>query len=123
MKNGRYEENGHIFWYVNDQLHRKDGPAVENANGTKEWWINDQLPREDGPAYEGANGRREWYINNLLHREDGPALEVCDGRKKWYLRGVEFSEKEFNQWHMKQNLNKKLSATLESRPKEKKNKI
>ena len=32
-------------------------------NGTNRWYINDQLHREDGPAFEGANGYNAWYLN------------------------------------------------------------
>ena len=32
--------NGSTRWYLNGQLHREDGPAVEYANGTKEWWVD-----------------------------------------------------------------------------------
>ena len=31
---------GTKYWYQNDQLHRTDGPAVEESDGTKEYWIN-----------------------------------------------------------------------------------
>ena len=55
------------------------------ANGTKEWWLNDRLHREDGPAVEYANGNKEWYLNDKLHREDGPAIELANGNKVWYL--------------------------------------
>jgi broad-specificity NMP kinase len=27
-------------WYLNDKLHREDGPAFEWADGTKEWWLD-----------------------------------------------------------------------------------
>ena len=27
-------------WWLNDELHREDGPAIERKNGTKEWWLN-----------------------------------------------------------------------------------
>ena len=29
------------MWYRNDMLHREDGPAVINADGSQEWWVND----------------------------------------------------------------------------------
>ena len=32
--------NGNKWWYLNDQLHREDGPAVEWASGTKWWYLN-----------------------------------------------------------------------------------
>ena len=28
------------FWYLNDELHHEDGPAVECANGDKFWYLN-----------------------------------------------------------------------------------
>ena len=33
-----------------DQLHRRYGPAVECLNGTKVWYLNDQIHRIDGTA-------------------------------------------------------------------------
>ena len=50
-------------WYQDGQLHRVDGPAVENANGEKYWYLNGQLHREDGPAVVHANGIKYWYLN------------------------------------------------------------
>ena len=32
--------NGHKEWYLNGQLHREDGPALEWANGDKWWCLN-----------------------------------------------------------------------------------
>ena len=63
-------------------------------SGTKEWWLNDKLHREDGPAREYANGDKEWYLNDKLHREDGPACEDTNGHKDWYLNGKQLTEKE-----------------------------
>ena len=41
MKNGMYTNKyGTKAWYVNDELHRLDGPAIEGADGSKEWWVN-----------------------------------------------------------------------------------
>ena len=34
-------DNGTKFWYLNDKLHREDGPACEYANGDKFWYLND----------------------------------------------------------------------------------
>ena len=33
-------EDGAKFWYLNGQLHREDGPAIEYADGDKIWYIN-----------------------------------------------------------------------------------
>jgi hypothetical protein len=32
--------NGDKWWYLNDQLHRVDGPAIERVNGNKSWYLN-----------------------------------------------------------------------------------
>jgi len=49
--------NGNKQWFLNDKLHREDGPAIEWASGAKEWWLN---------------GTKEWWLNN----EKTTALEV-----------------------------------------------
>ena len=68
----RYGTKG---WYLNDQLHRINGPAIEYANGDRVWYLNGKYHREDGPAVEHANGDRVWYLNVQLHRINGPAVE------------------------------------------------
>ena len=50
----------------NGQLHRLDGPAVED-----EW-------------------RKVWYKNGKLHREDGPAVEYEDWYKEWWIDGTQY---------------------------------
>ena len=67
----KVHDNGDIYWYLNDKLHREDGPACEYANGTK-----------------------EWYLNGKEHREDGPAVEWSDGSKAWFLNGKQVTEKD-----------------------------
>ena len=78
-------KDGTKEWWLNNKLHREDGPAVEYPDGTKWWYLNGKLHREDGPAVESPDGTKKWYLNNKIHREDGPALEWADGTKKWYL--------------------------------------
>ena len=29
-----------LYWYLNDQLHREDGPAIEYPSGSKCWYFN-----------------------------------------------------------------------------------
>ena len=88
--------NGGKYWYLNDKLHREDGPAVEYGDGYKAWFINDKRHREDGPAFEDANGDKCWFINDKRHREDGPAIEDANGDKYWFINGKELTEEEFN---------------------------
>ena len=64
MKNGlEIDEDGDKLYYLNNKLHREDGPAVEYANGDKVWYQHDQLHRVDGPAVELASGDKEWYYH------------------------------------------------------------
>ena len=56
--------NGNKRWYLNGQLHREDGSAVEYVNGYKAWYLHDQLHRLDGPAVEHANGEKSWWYHD-----------------------------------------------------------
>jgi hypothetical protein len=62
------------------------------ASGNKFWYLNEQRHREDGPAVDCADGHKCWYIKGHLHREDGPAIEDSNGHKCWCLDGVEYTE-------------------------------
>jgi hypothetical protein len=62
------------------------------------YYLNDKLHRKDGPAIEYSSGSKFWYKNGLLHRIDGPAVEYSDGYKQWYYEGKLIkckSQKEF----------------------------
>ena len=91
-------KSGTRYYYNNaGKVHRTDGPAVEDINGTKLWYQNGQCHRTDGPAVELADGTKSWYQNGKRHRIDGAALEYSDGDKAWYINGDELTEDEFNQ--------------------------
>jgi hypothetical protein len=63
---------------------------VEYANGAKEWWLNSQLHRTDGPAIEHPDGYRAWYLNGKRHRTDGPAVINETDDQMWYLDGHQY---------------------------------
>jgi hypothetical protein len=84
-------EDGNKYWYLPDELHREDGPAIEYANSDKEWYLHGELHRENGPAVEYAYGHKEWLLHGKLHREDGPAVEYPDGTKLWWYHGENLS--------------------------------
>lgn len=100
----------------------KNGKHVDKA-GNINWFLNDQYHREDGPAIECTDGRKEWWIHGKRHRENGPAVEFPYAPNIWFLNHSEISESEFNQWRMKQDLNEKLHSTLPSKPMIKRGKI
>jgi hypothetical protein len=91
----KVEDNGDRWWYLNGNLHREDGPAIEYADGTRCWYLNGKRHRIDGPAFEHADGSRYWYLDGERHREDGPAIEYSDGTREWYLNGEQYTEEEF----------------------------
>ena len=35
-----FDDCGDKYWFLNNKLHRKDGPAVECANGYTRWYLN-----------------------------------------------------------------------------------
>ena len=88
------DDDGTKRWYLNNNFHREDGPAVEYTDGTKFWYLNGKRHRTDGPAVECA-GNKYWYLNDNLHREDGPAIEWAAGTKCWYLGGASYTEAEW----------------------------
>ena len=83
----RVSDNGDRHWFLNDKLHREDGPAIEYADSHKEWYFNGKCHRENGPAVEYADGTKHWYLNGMRHREGGPAVECSNGAKIWWLHG------------------------------------
>ena len=40
-------DKGDKFWYLNDKLHREDGPAMEWADGSKSWCLNGDYVTEE----------------------------------------------------------------------------
>jgi len=74
------DEYGNMEWFLNGELHREDGPAVEYASGTKEWWLHGKRHREDGPAIEEADGTKQWWLNyEKVHPEQIVDLHLSRG--------------------------------------------
>ena len=101
----------------------KNGLVKDKVNGFERWYLNDQLHREDGPALINIfTGSKSWYKYGLLHRESGPAF--LNGLvKQWYLEGKNLTEDEFNQWLEKKQLNENLQSTLSPSEPSKRGKI
>ena len=68
---------------------------IIDSDGTKRWYLDNTLHRVDGPAIEYADGSKSWWLNDKRHRVDGPAVEWADGYKSWYLNGKGLT---FKQW-------------------------
>jgi len=78
-------------------LHDPIAPSVYlKENGYKEWWLNNLLHREDGPAIEHINGDREYYLNGTRHRTDGPAIIFKNKTYfEYWVDGKQLTEQEF----------------------------
>jgi hypothetical protein len=63
--------------------------------GVQRWFKDGKLHREDGPAIIESDGSEYWYKNGKLHREDGPAIACKDGTKHYYLNGKEIKEEDY----------------------------
>lgn len=78
---------GRTEWYLDDVLHREDGPAIEFENGCEKWFQHGVLHRKDGPAVIEST-MKCWFVNGFLHRDDGPAY-VDTNIRSWYRHGVQ----------------------------------
>ena len=47
--------DGTKCWYVNNRLHRTDGPAVECADGSKSWYVNGKQYGTNKSFQQAAN--------------------------------------------------------------------
>ena len=74
-----------------------------HSNGDLEWFVNNKLHREDGPAVEHYDGTKYWYQNGVKHRLDGPAIEHCSGSNWWYMHGKDITPK-VDAWLEEQNI-------------------
>jgi hypothetical protein len=74
-------------WYLNDHLHRVDGPAVITASGRQVWYFDGEIHRVGGPAVINPNGNVQWYEQGMRHRLDGPANIHPNDKVEWHVFG------------------------------------
>lgn len=69
-------------WYIKDELHRDDGPAItkyfnDGAKDEEIWYKHGLEHRENGPAIISYNDKtiisETWINEGVVHRIDGPA--------------------------------------------------
>ncbi len=67
-----YKDRGHKI------LHREGAPAI-TMPGTvfEKWYINNTLHRTDGPAVTYVNGRTEYWLKGKLIDESTYIFEYC----------------------------------------------
>jgi len=77
---------------------------VVDLDGTQAWYLNDKLHREDGPAFVLSNGDKAWFINGKKHRVDGPAIIRANGKQEWWTNGNRISDAEIKEWQEQYNI-------------------
>lgn len=75
------------------------------TKGKKSWYINNKLHREDGPAVERTDGIHDWYLDG---KNVGMCIDNSDGTRTYYLGRQTVTEKEFKATILKDYLNSKL---------------
>jgi hypothetical protein len=85
---------------------------ITDKYGTKYWYLNGELHRVDGPAIECVDGVKYWFLNDKRHRVDGPAIECADGVKYWFLNGQLVYSKDNNNLHKFNNLSETFKHTI-----------
>jgi len=93
------------------------GDSVKNGlhtdkSGTKYWYLDNKLHREDGPAVEWNDGELWWYLNGGFHREDGPAIVRLDSNNVWFLNNRELTEEEFSGYLRNKQFNDSINEAL-----------
>ncbi len=91
------QEKDRVLWLMDNKLHRLDGPAVIDSDGTQMWFVDGKIHRLDGPAAIYSDGNQEWWVDGKRHRLDGPAIINSDGSQYWYVDGKKYTEQEFNE--------------------------
>jgi hypothetical protein len=77
------------------------------ADGTC-WYLNGQVHREDGPAVEYDSGDKYWYLNGKCHRVDGPAVELTDGETRYCIDDKHIPQLDNKRIYGKEKLEKVL---------------
>ena len=62
----------------------KNGLVLDDCD-TEYWYVDDILHRDDGPAIVQKDGFQAWFMHGQCHRIDGPAITRADGTVWWWL--------------------------------------
>lgn len=90
--------NGTLYWLLNGDFHRENGPAIIYPNGGEEYYIHGAHHRIGGPAIT-ITDIEIWIQNGHYHRLDGFAYECrlptnpyfSIRRREWWYEGKRYS--------------------------------
>ena len=90
---------GDVLYFLNNQLHRENGPAFIRKNEIYIWAKNGLLHRDgDMPAIESEDDKYRIYCKEgYFHRENGPAF-IDGSKEEHWLKGklIDTEEKFIN---------------------------
>jgi hypothetical protein len=72
----RVYASGSKFWYLNEQRHREDGPAVDCADGHKCWYLEDVMYSKS--EYKAEMERRKDTCNGKIVTIEGKQYELTE---------------------------------------------
>ena len=62
----KVSDDGIKAWYLDDKLHREDGPAVERSDGYKAWYLNGkELTEQEFLKRTGKTNKNQEVIDCL----------------------------------------------------------
>lgn len=85
------------MWYHNGVLHRDNGPAIEEIDGSNTWYRHGLPHREDGPAFSSFY-TKHWYQHGVLHRLDGPAIQSIYWGDIWFFEGRQVKKEQLEKF-------------------------
>ena len=104
MKEYKVKQYGdRIEWYLNDKLHREDGPAIEYANGDRWWCLNGQQYSEQEFLNKMSPApTTEWVLVECVSQfRTRYMVEAPRGKSEWALDTVVMNDaEEFSQEHL-----------------------
>ena len=80
------------MWYIL-QGYTIDIDTYKNIH----FYLDNKLHRHDGPAVIFVGKKVEYYLNGKCHRTDGPAIIYKNGAQFYYVDGKYLSKDTFNQ--------------------------
>ena len=84
---------GDVLYFLDNKLHRKNGPSFIRKNDIYIWSINGKLHRDDDlPAYE-SDSLKIYSINGYWHRINNPAY-IENFKKEYWINGVQYKNEE-----------------------------
>ena len=88
-----------VGYWLNNKIHREDGPAIEWSDGSKFWYVKGLCHSDNTFAVEDQNGNKFWYFKGMRHRKDGPANSYTNSYSNKYFSSNLSCNKPITAWY------------------------